>query len=157
MCIIRIYIVLFFCTTDNSQQIHAALLSLPKLLPRVEKALLTGRSDLVQASNRNVQPVDSQVQDIVAAVPAAVPSSEPSDLGLPTAAGNNSDVVINKPLVVTTKADKVAVAKEDVDDNNSATPPDSLVPQEWLRFRYHIFTYCSYSVLLSLIILSFPF
>lgn len=128
----------FLFTTDISQQVHNALISLPKLLPEVEKTPLTGRSHLLQdvAYNRNVLPVDSKERDVEAAVPAAVPSAEPSDKGLPTAAVNNSNVDINMPLVTKNEADKVSVVKEEVDNNKRGTPPsDSLVPQEWLRFK----------------------
>lgn len=139
---------LIFFSTANTNEIHNALLSLPKLLPRVERALLTGRSDLVQgmASNRNVQPVDSKERDLVAAVPAAVLSSDHSVKGLPTAAVKDSDVDITKPLFKKYASDKVAVVKEEVDDNMGGTPPsESLVPQDWLRFRYCIFPVYSYS------------
>lgn len=147
--------ILLFLTVDEAEKLKDALLSVPRLVAQVEQSLLPSRSVLgeSEASIGNAQPVVCNEKVVVVAVPAAAitkPSAKntvPAAVtGLPSPAATNYGANIKFDNV-----DELAAIKVEVDKSDESGSEDSLIPEDWLEFRYHTlihlaFVYCSHSM-----------
>lgn len=134
-----------------------ALLSIPSLLDLLKQTLLPDGSMIqhVGARDRNAQHDVSNEQNVMTAVPANVVSSPSAVMNLPAevdsspavAVLNVDEVVLDKHLVKWNGAavELAGVKFPDIlleldnassSDSSDSSSPESLIPVEWLQFRY---------------------
>lgn len=93
-------------------------------------------------TNGNAEPVvcnELAVPDAAITLPSAENDVPPAVDGLPSAAFTSNCANIEVCNVDELAVVRLNVATDKSDDTNSSTSDDSLIPEEWLQFRYPTF------------------